>query len=336
VYRRIERLVEGPREKRMRLRDAPWNAEKVTRTIVKHALYIAASILIAHIVLAYFVSLPRELQMIRHKPSDHPEAFIWVAAITGVLYFDFAWFREQFCVVLCPYGRLQSVLLDEHSLVVGYDAKRGEPRGKATEKDKGDCVDCKRCIVVCPTAIDIREGLQMDCLACTACIDACDDVMDKLGRPRGLIRYDSESGLEGKAKKIVRPRLVLYTALMVVGAVVASFAFRSRTSFEATLLRLPGEPYVIEGDSLRNAFDLHVTNKRGGKETFHVTVDGGDATAIVPLSTITLEGQASTHAPLFLTLPRDKFARDFAVRVSIARDGGETMIVTGKFLGAPR
>jgi cytochrome c oxidase accessory protein FixG len=335
VYRRIERLVEGPREKRMRLRDAPWNAEKVARTSAKHALYVVASILIAHIVLAYFVSLSRELEMIRHRPGEHPEAFAWVLAISGLLYFDFAWFREQFCVVLCPYGRLQSVLLDEHSLVVGYDTKRGEPRGKATEKDKGDCVDCKRCVVVCPTGIDIRNGLQLDCLACTACIDACDEVMDKLGRPRGLVRYDSQAGLAGTAKKIVRSRLVLYTVLLVVGAVVASFAVRSRTSFEATLVRLPGEPYVIDGGSLRNAFDLHVVNKRGGRESFHVTVDAPSGmSAIVPMSTVALEGQAATHVPIFLTLPRDRFEHDVAVRVRVTRDGGETMPVAAQFLGA--
>jgi cytochrome c oxidase accessory protein FixG len=337
VYRRIERFVEGPREKRMRLHDAPWSAEKIARATTKHGLYVAASILIAHIILAYFVSLPREIEMIRHRPSAHPEAFAWAFGLSALLYGNFAWFREQLCVVLCPYGRLQSVLLDEHSLVVGYDATRGEPRGKATEKDKGACVDCKRCVVVCPTGIDIRNGLQLDCIACTACIDACDDVMDKLGRPRGLVRYDSQAGLAWQAKKVVRPRLVLYTVLLVIGAIVAAFAVRARTSFEATLLRLPGEPYVIVGDDLRNAFDLHIVNKRGGRETFHVVVDAGaEVTAIVPMSTLTLDAQSSAHAPVFLTLPRDRFDRDFAVRVRVSRDGGETTVVTGKFLGARR
>ena len=337
VYRRIERLIEGPREKRVRLREGPWTGEKLARTTIKHVLFVIASVLIAHIILAYFVSLPRELEMIRHRPGDHPEAFAWVIAISAVMYFNFAWFREQFCVVLCPYGRLQSVLLDDHSLVVGYDTKRGEPRGKATEKDKGACVDCKRCIVVCPTGIDIRNGLQLDCIACTACIDACDEVMDKLGRPRGLVRYDSQAGLAGLAKRVVRPRIILYTGLLVLGAVVAGFAARSRTSFEANLLRLRGEPYVIEGDSLRNAFDLHLVNKRGQKETFHVSVDAlPDVTAVVPMTTISLEAQTSAHAPIFLTFPRDRFVKDFPVRVRVTREGGETTIATGTFLGAKR
>ncbi len=337
VYRRIERLVEGPRAQRIRLREGPWTGEKMLRTGIKHALYVIASILIAHIILAYFVSLPRELEMVRHRPGEHPEAFAWASAIALLLYFNFAWFREQFCVVLCPYGRLQSVLLDDHSLVVGYDLERGEPRGKATEKDVGACVDCKRCVVVCPTGIDIRNGLQLDCIACTACIDACDDVMDKLGRPRGLVRYDSQAGLAGNEKKIVRPRVILYSGLLLVGAIVATFAARSRTSFEANLLRIPGQPYVIDGDTLRNAFDLHLVNKRGGRETFHISVDAGpEVTSIVPMTTITLEAQTSAHAPVFLTLPRDRFEKDFVVRVRVSRDGGETTVVAGKFLGARR
>lgn len=336
VYRRIERLVEGPREQRIKLHKSPWGIGKIVRKATTHALYFVASLLVAHVVLAYFVSLPRAFEMVRHRPSEHPEAFAWVAAITLLFYFDLGWFREQFCVVLCPYGRLQSVLLDDHSLVVGYDVKRGEPRGKASEAGKGDCVDCKRCVVVCPTGIDIRNGLQLDCVACTACIDACDEVMDKLGRARGLVRYDSQAGLGGRAKKIVRPRVLFYTVLLVVGAVVAGVSVRSRKPFEATLLRLPGVPYVIDGDSLRNSFDLHLVNKRGGKETYRVSVDArDDVVAIVPMSTIVLDAQASAHAPIFLSVKRKQFERDFPVRVKVSRDGGETTVVTGQFLGAP-
>ncbi len=180
VYRRIERLIEGPREKHLRRDSGPLTPGRVVRKIAKHAAFLVASVLIAHIVLAYFVSLPRELAMVRQSPGAHLEAFVWATAIAALLYGNFSWFREQLCVVLCPYGRLQSVLLDEDSLVVGYDATRGEPRGKKG-KAEGDCVDCNRCVVVCPTGIDIRNGLQMDCVACTACIDACDDIMVKGG-----------------------------------------------------------------------------------------------------------------------------------------------------------
>ena len=180
-------------------------------------------------------------------------------AITALLYGNFAWFREQLCVVLCPYGRLQSVLLDEDSLVVGYDASAASRAGRRA-KGAGDCVDCKRCVVVCPTGIDIRNGLQLECIACTACIDACDEVMDRLGRPRGLVRYDSPEGSRA-VRRVIRPRMVLYTVLLVVGAVVAYLALRARRDFEANVVRLPGAPFTLEGDLVRNGFDIHVVNK---------------------------------------------------------------------------
>ena len=207
VFRPIERLVEGAREKRMRRDKGPWTGDKLVRKLVKHALYLGASFLIAHVVLSFFVPLPETIRMIAGRPSEHPEAFAWAASVTLVTYVNFAWFREQFCVVMCPYGRLQSVLVDQDSLVIGYDETRGEPRGKLKAEGRGDCVDCKRCVVVCPTGIDIRNGLQLDCIGCTACIDACDEVMEKIGRPKGLVRYDTQTSFAGKGRKLRRTRL---------------------------------------------------------------------------------------------------------------------------------
>ncbi len=337
VYRRLERWIEGPREKHLRRDAGALTFDRAFRKIAKHAAFVVASLLIAHIVLAYFVSLPRAFAMVRGSPWAHPEAFAWIFAITALLYGNFAWFREQLCVVLCPYGRLQSVLLDEDSLVVGYDAKRGEPRGKKG-KVEGDCVDCNRCVVVCPTGIDIRNGLQMDCVACTACIDACDDVMDRVGRPRGLIRYDSPNGLAGIARKIVRPRLVLYSGLLVVGGVVAFFATRARTDFEATAMRLPGAPYTIDAGSLRNAFDLHLVNKRGQREAFLLGVEASPGIdAVVPVARVEVASLADAHVPLFLSMPRAQFHGGLTARIHIAReasDGHDVAIVPLSFLGA--
>jgi cytochrome c oxidase accessory protein FixG len=242
VYRRVERWIEGPREKRMHRNAGPMTVDKALRKVAKQTTYIVLSFLIAHVFLAYFVSLPKTFEMVRQSPSEHPEAFAWAAGLTVLFYANFAWFREQFCVVLCPYGRLQSVLIDSQSLFVGYDTRRGEPRGKKGTEGAGDCVDCKRCIVVCPTGIDIRKGVQLECVACTACIDACDDVMDRLERPRGLIRYDSQEGLAGRPRRILRPRVIFYTVLAVIGLVVASVAAHGRTDFEVSLLRLQGAP----------------------------------------------------------------------------------------------
>ncbi|HLK39880.1 MAG TPA: 4Fe-4S dicluster domain-containing protein, partial [Polyangiaceae bacterium] len=242
----------------------------------------------------------------------------------------------QLCVVLCPYGRLQSSLLDEHSLVVGYDATRGEPRGKKGTAGAGDCVDCKRCVVVCPTGIDIRNGLQMECLACTQCIDACDDIMNRLGRARGLIRFDSPDGLLGRPRRLLRPRVVLYTGLLVLGAAVAFFATRQRADFEVTLLRLAGEPYSIEGGEVRNALQLHLVNKRATPETYRLQVLPVDGvTVVLPMPSVAIAPMADARVPLFLSVPRDTFRAEFPVRVRVVRtaDERDARAVTGTFLG---
>jgi cytochrome c oxidase accessory protein FixG len=339
VYRRIERLIEGPRDKHFRRDAGPWSFGRLARKVAKHGAFVLASLAVAHIVLAYFVSLPRAFAMVRHAPAAHLEAFVWVMSITALLYGNFAWFREQLCVVLCPYGRLQSVMLDEDSLVVGYDAERGEPRGKKG-KAEGDCVDCGRCVVVCPTGIDIRDGLQLDCIACTACVDACDEVMDRMARPRGLVRYDSPNGLAGRKRRFVRPRLVLYTVLLVVGGAVAALATRARTDFEATVSRLPGAPYTLDGASIRNALDLHLVNKRGDAQTFDIRVEGPSTIeAIVPVARITVESLRDAHVPLFLTMQRGDFHSDTPAGIRVVREGTQerdAAVVAVTFLGAVR
>lgn len=336
VYRRLERWIEGPRERRIRRAAAPWTADKVLRRLALHASYVVVSALLAHVFLSYFVSLPALFEMVRKEPSAHPEAFGVAAFLTGVLYFDFAWFREQFCVVLCPYGRLQSVLLDQGSLVIGYDTARGEPRGKVKDPARGACVDCNRCVTVCPTGIDIRNGLQLDCIACTACIDACDEIMDKVGQPRGLIRYDSQSGLAGKKTKILRPRVFAYTAVLLLGAVVASFAFRSRSEVEANLLRLPGAPFVLDGERLRNSYELHVVNKRAVRTTFRIVAEApADVEVVLPLAEVTLESLGQQRVPVFVSLPRAEWHGRFSVQLHVVAEGapGVRHDVAAPFLG---
>jgi cytochrome c oxidase accessory protein FixG len=336
VYRCIERAIEGPRERRIRRNAGPWNVDKLARKTTTHALSLVASVLIAHMFLSYFVSLPKTFAMVRQSPAAHPEAFVWVIAMTALFYANFAWFREQLCVVLCPYGRLQSTLLDEHSLVVGYDARRGEPRGKKGSAGAGDCVECKRCVVVCPTGIDIRNGTQMECIACTACVDACDEVMDKLGRPHGLIRYDSQAGLTGKPRKTVRPRLVLYTALLVVGAAVALFAVRKRSDYEVGLLRLPGVPYALEGDEVRNALQLHLVNKRSEAASYRIDVEPAEGMRVVmPMPTVAIPAMSDTRVPVFLSVPRGLFRGDFPIHVRVTHvdDPRPALLVSGTFLG---
>ncbi len=336
VYRPIERWIEGPREKRLHRNAGPWTLDKALRKGAKQGIFLGLSFLVAHILLAYFVSLPKAFDMVRHTPGAHPEAFLWAIGLTLVLYVNFAWFREQFCVVLCPYGRLQSVLTDPQSLFVGYDALRGEPRGKKGTEGAGDCVDCKRCLVVCPTGIDIRKGVQLECVGCTACIDACDEVMGRLDRPRGLIRYDSLEALNGRPRRILRPRVIAYTGLLIIGATVAAFAGHRRTDFEANLLRLQGAPYVLDGDEVRNSLDVHVVNKVAATRTFQITVEPIDGMQVLlPLPTVTLSPLGDAHAPVFLTISRTAFRGPRAVDVYVrAVEPRESVVhVTGTFLG---
>jgi cytochrome c oxidase accessory protein FixG len=310
--------------------------ERAARKIGKHALFVFVSIAIAHGVLAYFVSVPAVFRMVRQAPMDHPEAFAWVIGLAGLLYGNFAFFREQFCVVLCPYGRLQSVLLDDDSLVVGYDKSRGEPRGKKGKEGAGDCVDCFRCVNVCPTGIDIRDGLQLDCLACTACIDACDDVMDRLNRPRGLIRYDSPRGLANEKRRIMRPRVLLYTGMLLAGAIAAWIAFHARTDFEAKVVRLPGAPFTIEDGNVRNGFEVHLVNKVSHRTGYDVHVEAPKrAATVLAVSHVDLDPLAQSNVVFFVSAPRDLPLGDDLVHVTVVRtdDPDDVLRSTVRLLG---
>jgi cytochrome c oxidase accessory protein FixG len=332
LFRPLERLVHGPRNVALR-RAQSGSLDHVWRVAVTHGGYLVAALLVAHIFLAYFVSIPNVLSMVRARPAAHPEAFAWMAAVTAVVYGNFAFFREQFCVVVCPYGRLQSALIDDDSLVIGYDVGRGEPRGKAKRESapddsaKGDCVDCNRCVVVCPTGIDIREGLQLDCIACSACIDACDEVMDKLSRPRGLVRYDSLRGLRGEKRKVLRPRIWAYTALLLLGAVVAAVAFHRREPFEANVVRLVGTPYTREGGVLRNSFELHVVSKSARPIDVRVEATGSpDLAFVIPIEETHIDPLGSRRLPIFVTMPETRFTADvpFELHVTMTDADGTT------------
>jgi cytochrome c oxidase accessory protein FixG len=340
IYRPIERLIEGSSEQRLRLERGPSTLGKVVRRAAKHGLFVTMSIFIAHSVVAYFVSIPSLARMIAEGPRAHFEAFAWATAVTAVVYFNFAWFREQLCIVLCPYGRLQSVLTVRDSTVVGYDQTRGEPRGKTGTQGAGDCVDCGRCIAVCPTGIDIRNGLQLECLACAQCIDACDEIMDKLQRPRGLVRYDSQRRFAGEAPPPrVRTRLVAYGTLLGLAIAGATVSARGRALLESRLLRTRGAPWVIEpGDDgverVRNQFELHLTNKR--PERTEVTVSPRlpeGARLILPRPTVTLDPLESVRLPLFVSVPSDR-AQGFDLEVEVT--GGDARTVAHARFVAPQ
>jgi len=270
------------------------------------------------------------------SPLENWGLFLFVFAVSALLYFDFAWFREQFCIVLCPYGRLQSALIDDNSIVVGYDEKRGEPRGKAGTTT-GDCVDCRRCVQVCPTGIDIRQGLQLECIACEACIDACDDVMKRLDRKKGLIRHDSLNALAGRPSRFLRPRLYLYLFFALAGASVFFFATRKIEPVVVSVLRLPGAPYIRDENTVRNNFLLRLANKRAAAHTYTITISSpqpnlrGDGATTKP---VTLAAGEEIQEPLILSVPDADFRGNFDVKVQVlGEDGAVVSERRAPFLG---
>ncbi len=337
VFRRIERWIEGPRNQRIRRNLGPMNADKFWRKALKHAIFLFLSLNIAHIFLAYFIPLEDLVYVIRSNPSEHSSAFFWTMFWTGLLYFNFAWFREQTCLIICPYGRLQSALIDRDTIVIGYDELRGEPRHKGAG-DGGDCVDCYRCVEVCPTGIDIRNGLQMECIACTRCVDACDEVMRRIDRPEGLVRYDSQRSFEGEGRRsLIRPRLFAYLLAGLVGLAVATLAISAREPIQANLLRARGMPYLIEGERIRNLYNLHVQNKTGEPAVYVIEagsleVEGFEV--IVPQPILRLAAGDGVELPIFAYYSKDAYDEPFTVFISVVDSASQlSKIIETKFRG---
>ncbi len=271
VFRRIEYWIDGDRGAQMRLAKQSWNAEKIRKRLLKWVVFFVISFLIANVFLAYLIGSDKLIQYITDGPLNHVSTLVSLLIFTAVFYFVFAWFREQVCIIACPYGRMQGVLLDNKSIVVAYDHKRGEAENgrKKFRKNEdrnalghGDCIDCFQCVNVCPTGIDIRNGTQLECVNCTACIDECDTIMEKIDLPKGLIRYASEDNIERKAKFTFNPRLKGYAAVLTILIGVLIGMLFLRNDLEANILRLPGQLYEHkEGNIISNVYTYKLINK---------------------------------------------------------------------------
>ncbi|WP_066225562.1 cytochrome c oxidase accessory protein CcoG [Formosa haliotis] len=323
VFRRIEFWIDGDRGKQMRLDRQPWNAEKIRKRLIKWFLFLLISFIIANVFLAYLIGGDEVISYIKEGPANHFSTLISLIIFTAVFYFVFAWFREQVCIIACPYGRLQGVLLDDKSIIVAYDHKRGEGENgrKKFRKNEdrealghGDCIDCFQCVNVCPTGIDIRNGTQLECVNCTACIDECDTIMDSVGFPRGLIRYASEDEIEKKEKFKFTARLKGYSAVLIVLLVVWGGMLFSRNALEATVLRLPGQLYQHkENNIISNVFTYKLINKTNDDiddVTFKLADYPGEIKLVSASDTFVVPGQGLAEGTLFIEIKQSDLKGD--------------------------
>lgn len=312
MFRKVEYWVLGDGPAQRQLKSAPWTTGKIFKVATKHILFYLLSFIIANFFLAYIIGI-KELEKIIVEPvSQHIVGFSSILLFSAVFYAVYAFFREQACTVVCPYGRLQSVLLDKNSMIVAYDYKRGEPRGNA-KKEKGetplgDCIDCNFCVRVCPTGIDIRNGLQMECVGCTACIDACNHIMDSLDRPRGLIRYASENSIAKGERLHYTTRMKFYTGLCALVLTVLTFLLLSRKDIDATIMRTPGILYQERGtDSVSNLYNIKLINKTVDPQKLSVKLkDGNGKVEIIGKQFINVEKEGLGAGSFFVVLPKSR------------------------------
>ncbi|WP_147870703.1 cytochrome c oxidase accessory protein CcoG [Stieleria maiorica] len=302
LFRPIDRLFEGTVGKGGKAK----RSVSFPLQIARFAVYVLLCGFLAHTFLAYFVRTDQLKEWVTSSPIEHPVAFVVMAATLGLMLFDFMFFREQLCLIACPYGRFQSVMLDEQSLIVAYDHVRGEPRkrGKHTSGDgAGDCVDCNQCVVVCPTGIDIRNGLQMECVNCTQCIDACDVVMERVGSPKGLIRYSSQDSIAGKAMKMFRARTIVYPLILLLLMSGLVFAISTKSGFDARIIRPGGAPFTMYPDgTASNEFRIRLVNRTSEPQKYGLVSESDDVTIeVLDEDKMSLEPGQSVLVPVHVT-----------------------------------
>jgi cytochrome c oxidase accessory protein FixG len=321
IFWKIEAFFEGNPRQRREFDKAPWDLNKFLRRSGKWLAFLLVSLHIAHTFIGYFIG-PRELfEITMHAPTNNWGIFLATMILTSIFLLDFGWFREQFCIIACPYGRMQSVLMDDNSLVVSYDIKRGEPRRGTVEKgQEGDCINCYNCVKVCPTGIDIRRGTQLECIACTKCIDACDDIMTKIKKPRGLIRYSSENEILGKSRKKLPVRSVIYVTISLIFISLFGYFLNASTNINMVFLRSRIPFQMIESEKrVLNHFTLKLSHQ--GSEEYKVEFQVND-----PLVSSRIQVITNSH-PTVLNKPEMKIPFFFKFDQSILINGNRTIKV---------
>jgi len=368
VFRRIEYWIEGDRMDQIRLNRSEWNWDKIWKKSLKHGVFFGLAFLISNLFLAYIIGKDQLFDIITDPPSEHLAGLSSILIFSGLFYGVFTYMREQVCHMVCPYGRMQSVLLDNNSINVMYDYKRGEPRASMRERKKtqkqqkahladigleaaeedllvdksrqtvteaGDCIKCRQCVKVCPMGIDIRNGTQLECVHCTACIDACDDIMDKIGKPRGLIRYSSEQAIRNGTQKIITPRVLGYTAILLILITTFFTLLVTRPDTETTILRQPGTLYnELPNGWYSNFYEIKAINKTFKEIPYDIRLEKpqGELARLGDIST--LSPQASNKSRLLVKLPPDVLtSNQTEVTFAVYANGKKIETVTAGFLG---
>jgi cytochrome c oxidase accessory protein FixG len=343
LYRPIERLFDGTPGRAIKNK---FQGTPVAKGL-KYVVFFVCSCYLAHTFLAYFVGVEQLRHWVTQSPLSHPGPFMVMAIVTGLMMFDFVFFREQTCLVACPYGRFQSVMLDRQSLIVSYDEERGEPRGKKRDvglkvvgaKSAGDCVDCKLCVTTCPTGIDIRNGLQLECISCTQCIDACDAVMTKLGRPTGLIRYTSQAALAHEKPRVVRPRVIVYPTIIAGLVTALLIVFLGRAAADVSLVRGRGAPFVQRDDgTIANQVKIKLVNRTAQAATYTLSAESlvGHSGIVLQAEDdpVTLGPGEMRTVPGQIVAPRAEFVNGaLDVRVVVHDEGKFSAMVPFRLVG---
>jgi cytochrome c oxidase accessory protein FixG len=322
VFRKIEYWIEGDSKDQRKLKAAPLAAGKFFKKFTKQIIFFAIAFFISNIFLSYIIGIDELKKIITDTPSEHLQGLFAITVFSGIFYFVFSNFREQACTIVCPYGRLQGVLLDRDSIVIAYDNVRGEPRRRYKKEEgwenRGDCIECYQCVEVCPTGIDIRNGIQLECVNCTACIDACDDIMDKINRPRGLIRYASlnsiekpiRSGSDGKAKWKLTPHAISYSTLLTVLVTVLVILLLNRSDFSVTILRTAGLLYQEQPNNMvSNLYDVNMVNKTYSEIPVTLKLENIEGELKLVGNEIVIKPQGNIDAKFLILLPKNELSK---------------------------
>jgi cytochrome c oxidase accessory protein FixG len=338
VFRKIENLIEGDALKQKQFNQAPWTGSKIFKKLLKWSIFFALSVLVANTLLAWIIGVDDLYKIVTEPVSQHLGGFIAMMLFSAGFYFIFAWFREYACIYVCPYGRLQGVLLDTNSTVIAYDYVRGEPRGKLSknnENGNGDCIDCFRCVTVCPTGIDIRNGTQLECVNCTACIDVCNDVMDKIEKPRGLIKFASSNNIRNKTKFKITGRIIGYSAVLVLLITILTLLILNRKPIDVTILRTPGTLFQEQpNDMVSNLYSIKLTNKTFNDVPLMLKLENIDGEIKVIGSDINLQPNAVSESKFLVLIGKDRLNKmNTPLEIGVYKNGEKFETFKSTFLG---